>query len=60
MRRLDIRSRGRLLTLDTPLRERYARLRQPTPLTLHKEALKRLALCHNLFKTLAQGEDSLS
>jgi len=50
MRRLDVRSRGRLLTLDTPLRERYARLRQPPPFTLHKEALKRLALRHNLLQ----------
>jgi len=50
MRRLDVRSRGRLLTLDTPLRERYARLWQPTPLTLHKDALKRLALRYNLLQ----------
>ena len=50
MRRLDIRSRGWLLTLDMPLRERYACLRQPTPLPLHKDALKRLALRYNLLQ----------
>src|SRR4051794_39758250 len=33
-RRLAVRNRGRLLTRNTPLRERYARVRQPTPLPL--------------------------